>query len=154
MKKDFSKSSAIVFNKKASFKYHLTDRLEAGIVLTGSEIKSLREKKASLDESYAIINRGEVWLVNAHISLYSFANRFNHEPKRDRKLLLHKQEIMRLTGQLQEKGLTLVPLRLYFKGGRAKAELALAKGKKLFDKRESIKKREVERSIRRSLRRR
>jgi SsrA-binding protein len=137
----------IAVNKKASFKYHLLDRFEAGLVLTGSEVKSLRGKKANLSDSYVLIRRGEAWLINAHISPYPFAHQFNHNPKRDRKLLLHKKEIRKLTGKLSEKGLTFVPIKMYFKDGRAKIELALATGKKLFDKREDIKRRESERTI-------
>lgn len=149
-KKKKAEGDIIVVNKKASFKYHLTDRFEAGIVLTGSEVKSLRDKKANLTDSYAIIDKGEAWLLNAHISPYGHAFHTNHEPKRPRKLLLHKKEIRKLTGHLAEKGLTLVPVKMYFKNGRAKVELALAKGKKLFDKREAIKERESRRSLERT----
>jgi len=144
-------SNIIAVNKKASFKFHLSDRLEAGLVLLGSEIKSLRDKKANLIDSYVVLKRGEAWLVGLHISPYSHANRENHMPRRERKLLMHKREIAKIAGSLNEKGLTLVPTKLYFKGGRAKIEIALAKGKKLFDKRETIKKRETKRSIERAL---
>lgn len=150
-KKKKSGGNTIAVNKKASFKYHLTDRLEAGMVLTGSEIKSLRDKKVNLTDCYAKIDRGEAWLVNAHISPYPHAVHTNHEPKRTRKLLLHKKEIMKLTGHLAEKGLTLVATKMYFRGSRAKVELAMAKGKKLFDKRETIKERETKRSVERTL---
>lgn len=150
-KKKKSEGNIIAVNKKASFRYHLTDRFEAGLVLTGSEVKSLRDKKANLTDSYAIINRGEAWLINTHISPYSHAHQLNHPPRRDRKLLLHKREIAKLAGHLNEKGLTLVPVKLYFKDGRAKVELALAKGKKFFDKRETIKKRESKRAIERAV---
>lgn len=150
-KKKKKESNIITVNKKASFKYHLVDRFEAGLVLTGSEVKSLRDKKANLTDSYAIIKKGEAWLINSHISPYSHAKYANHEPRRDRKLLLHKKEIKKLTGSLNEKGLTLVPLKLYFKEGRAKVELALGKGKKLFDKRETIRQRESDRAMDRSI---
>jgi SsrA-binding protein len=120
-------------------------------VLTGSEVKSLRAGKAQLKDSYARIERGEAWLLNAHISEYSPAAQFGHDPTRRRKLLLHAREIARLTGKTRESGLTLVPLRLYFKHGRAKVELGLARGKKLYDKRESIKERESRREVERAL---
>ncbi len=119
--------------------------MEAGIALTGTEVKSLREARVNLKDSYVDIDRGEAWLVGAHISPYSHGNRENHDPERKRKLLLHRREIDRLHGQLVEKGLTIVPLRLYFKGGRVKAEIAVVRGKKLYDKRESEKRRELDR---------
>lgn len=153
MAKKKTDSNIIVVNKKASFKYHLEDRIEAGLILQGSEVKSLREKKANLTDSYAIIDKGEVWLLNCHISQYRHAKHTNHEPRRTRKLLLHKKEIIKLTGSLHEKGLTLVPTKLYFSGAHAKVELALAKGKRLFDKRETIKKRETDRTMRRHMKR-
>ena len=141
----------IVVNKKASFQYHLSDRIEGGLVLLGSEVKSLREKKANLTDSYATIIDGEVWLVSCHISEYKFANLLNHEPRRKRKVLLHNKEIAKLVGSLKEKGLTLVPTKLYFKKGKAKVELALGKGKKLFDKRDTIKDRENKRKLDRAI---
>ncbi len=136
-------------NKKARFHYTIEDSLEAGICLLGPEVKSLREGKANISDSYATIKNGEVFLVDAHISPYSHGNRFNPDPIRTRKLLLHKREIKRLIGKVQEKGFTLIPLRLYFSNGRAKVELALAKGKKLFDKREALKRKTMERDMER-----
>ena len=136
-------------NRKAWHEYFIEDRFEAGIVLLGTEVKSLRDGKASLGDSYAKIKAGEIFLVDAHINAYSHANRFNHDPLRPRKLLLHKNEIRRLIGKVQEKGLTLIPLRLYFLDGKAKVELGLAKGKKLFDKRETLKRKAVERDMER-----
>lgn len=136
-------------NKKARFHYTIEDSLEAGICLLGPEVKSLREGKANLGDSYATIKNGEVFLVDAHISPYSHGNRFNPDPLRTRKLLLHKREIKRLIGKVQEKGFTLIPLRLYFSNGKAKVELGLAKGKKLFDKREALKRKTMERDMER-----
>ncbi len=143
----------IVTNRKARHEYLIQDTFEAGIALKGTEVKSLRQGKASLQESYAVVRRGEVWLVGMHIGHYEFGNINNHEPRRDRKLLLHRREIRRLVGNVAEKGKTLVPLRVYFRGGIAKVELAVARGKKLYDKRESIKKREIERELERQYRR-
>jgi SsrA-binding protein len=136
-------------NKKAWHNYSVEDRYEAGIALLGTEVKSLREGRANLGDSYGKIKNGEVFLVDAHISPYSYANRFNHDPLRPRKLLLHKKEIRRLIGKVQEKGFTLIPLRLYFSDGKAKVELGLAKGKKLFDKRETLKRKTMERDMER-----
>ena len=136
-------------NKKAWHNYSVEDRYEAGIALVGTEVKSLREGRANLGDSYGKIKNGEVFLVDAHISPYSHANRFNHDPLRTRKLLLHKKEIRRLIGKVQEKGFTLIPLRLYFSDGKAKVELGLAKGKKLFDKRETLKRKTMERDMER-----
>ena len=136
-------------NKKAWHNYFIEDKYQAGIVLLGTEVKSLREGRANLGDSYATIKSGEVFLVDTHISLYSHANRFNHDPLRTRKLLLHKREIRRLIGKVQEKGFTLIPLRLYFSDGKAKVELGLAKGKKLFDKRETLKRKTMERDMER-----
>jgi len=141
------KIKIIVTNRKANFEYEIVSRYEAGIVLTGTEVKSLREGKANLQESYGRIKNDEVWLINSHINEYSFGNLNNHEPKRSRKLLLNKKEIRKIKQLLQEKGLTLVPLKLYFKNSIIKAEIGIARGKKLYDKRESIKKREVERKL-------
>ena len=137
----------ITVNRRARHDYFIEESVEAGLVLTGSEVKSLRAGKAQLKDSYAQIKRGELWLVNAHISEYSPSAQFGHEPMRARKLLLHRREIDRLMGKVKEQGLTLVPLRLYFKHGRAKVELGLARGKKLYDKRESIKEREMRREM-------
>jgi SsrA-binding protein len=128
--------------------------MEAGISLVGTEIKSIREGKVNLRSSYAIIRNGEVWLENAHIAVYEHGNRFNHEPVRPRKLLLHKREISQLAGRIATKGLTLIPLKLYLKGGRAKIELGLCRGKKLYDKREALIERDVKRDIERIVRQR
>lgn len=139
-------------NRKARHEYFILETYEAGLVLKGTEVKSLRAGKANLKDSFARIENGELWLENMHVSPYEQGNRFNHEPKRPRKLLMHKAEIMRLWGKSREKGLAIIPLRIYFKDGRAKVELALAKGKKLYDKREDIAKREAEREIARAAR--
>lgn len=145
-----SEERAIVSNRRARFEYEILDSYEAGIVLKGSEVKSLRVGKANLQDSYALVKNGEVWLMNLHISQYEQANQFNHDPVRTRKLLLTKKEIGKLNTTSNEKGLTLVPLKLYFKKGIVKVELGVAKGKKLHDKRESIKERDVEREMRRN----
>ena len=142
----------IAQNKKASYQYHIEERIEAGLVLLGSEVKSLREGRASLSDSYALIKEGEAFLINTHIAPCAYASYANHEPKRTRKLLLHKKQIKKLTGKLNERGYTLIPTKLYFKDGKAKVELGLCRGKKLFDKRESIKKRESKRQVARALR--
>jgi len=135
----------IVSNRKARHEYHLLDRFEAGMVLVGTEVKSLRQGKASLQDAFASIEGGELWLRNMHISPYEQGTHWNHDPKRPRKLLLHSVEINRLIGKVQEKGFTLIPLRIYFRKGFAKVELALAKGKKMYDKREDIRERDLER---------
>lgn len=135
----------IATNRKAFHDYHVLQKLEAGLVLTGTEVKSLREGRANLKDSYVTFKGGEAYLFGAHISPYSHGNRQNHDPERTRKLLLHKREIDKLQGQVVEKGLTVVPLRLYFKGNRVKAEIAVVRGKKLYDKRETEKRREAER---------
>ena len=140
-------------NRRARFDYEIGDTVEAGIVLTGTEVKSLRLGKAQIAESYASPERGELWLINAHIPEYLQANRFNHETRRPRKLLMHRREINRLTGAVQREGMTVVPLKIYFNDrGRAKVELALAKGKKIHDKRETAKKRDWGREKARLLR--
>jgi SsrA-binding protein len=140
-------------NRKAFHEYHIEERFEAGISLSGTEVKSLREGKANLKESYAKIQKGELFLMNAHISPYSCGNMFNHEPKRTRKLLMHKREIDRLFGKIRERGYTLVPLSIYFnEKNKAKLELGLAKGKTLYDKRESIKRKDERRFNERELR--
>lgn len=136
-------------NRKARFNYEISDKWEAGIMLTGSEVKSLRQGQAHLNEAYAVVSKGELWLVSAHIAKYAAANQFNHEELRERKLLMHRREIEKITAKIQEKGLTLVPLSLYFKAGRVKVSLGLGKGKKLHDKRETKKRRETERELRR-----
>jgi len=135
----------ITVNRKARHEYSILQTYEAGIVLQGTEVKSLRQGKANLVDSYANIKNGEVWLVSAHISIYEQGNINNHEPTRDRKLLLNRSEIRKLIGKVKEKGLTLIPLRLYFRNGKVKVELALAKGKKVYDKREAIEKRDLQR---------
>ncbi len=138
-------------NKKARHDYEIVETYEAGIALKGTEVKSLRMGKANLKDSYARIKSGEVYLIGTHISPYPFANYNNHAPLRDRKLLLRKQEIRKLLGKTKERGLTLVPLRLYFRNGRVKVELALAKGKRLFDKRETLRRKTIEREAQRAL---
>ncbi len=144
----------IASNRQASYRFNLLERFECGIVLTGTEIKSLREGKAQLKDGYATVEDGEVWLHNVHIPPYAPASRENHEPERDRKLLLHRREIERLVGKTKERGLTLVPTRLYFSGPRAKVEIALARGRDRHDKRESIREREMAREADRAMRRR
>jgi SsrA-binding protein len=141
----------IVQNRKARHDYEILGFYETGIVLQGTEVKSLRAGKVNLKDSYAAIEKGEVILHSVHISSYEPANRFNHDPERPRKLLLHKGEIRRLIGRSEQRGLTLVPLKIYFKRGRAKVELALARGKKQYDKREAIANREVQRDLERAL---
>ncbi len=141
----------IVNNRKAHHDYHIIESLEAGIALKGTEVKSLRVGKVNIRDSFALITGGEVFLHGLHISPYKQGNRFNHDPLRIRKLLLHRREINRLFGKVQEKGYTLIPLKLYWKNGRCKVELALAKGKRLYDKRESLAKRDVSRQAARAL---
>jgi len=141
-------------NKKARHDYHLDDRYEAGLVLTGTEVKSLRAGRASLVDAYAHIKDGEVWLENAHIPEYDQGSWTNHEPRRSRKLLLHRDEIGKLIGKTKESGVTLVPLSLYFKDGKAKVEIALARGKKSYDKRQTLAARDAAREIERSAGRR
>jgi len=142
----------ITENRKARHDYHIEETYEAGLVLAGTEVKSLRAGKANLKDSFARVDKGEVFLYNAHISPYEQGNRFNHDPLRTRKLLMNKYEIRKLIGRVQEKGLTLVPLRMYFKNGRAKVELALAKGKKLYDKRDDMAARDAKREMERAFR--
>ena len=142
----------VATNRQASYRFDLLEKVEAGMVLTGTEVKSLREGRAQIKDGYATVDDGEVWLHNVHIPPYAPASRENHPPERDRKLLLHKREIDRLLGKTQEKGLTLVPTRIYFSGPNAKVELALAKGKDRFDKRESIREREMSRDAERAMR--
>ena len=143
----------ICTNRKAYHEYHIEETFEAGLVLTGTEVKSLREGKANLKDSFAKIKDGELFLVNAHISPYSCGNIYNHVPKRDRKLLMHKREINRLFGKVKERGYTLVALSMYFdKRNRAKMQIALAKGKTLYDKRESIKRKDEKRLTEREMR--
>ena len=144
----------IAQNKKARHDYHLEDFLEAGLVLTGTEVKSLRAGRASLVDAYAAVKDGEVWLHNAHIPEYDQGSWTNHEPRRARKLLLHRGEIAKLIGKTKESGLTLVPLSLYFKDGKAKVEIALARGKRAYDKRQSLAARDAAREIDRAVGRR
>jgi SsrA-binding protein len=144
----------IAVNRKARRDYEIIESFEVGMVLKGTEVKSLREGKLTFKDSYARIEKGEVFLINAHISPYSHGNIQNHDPLRDRKLLLHKSEIRRLVGKTEQKGLTLVPLKAYFAQGHAKVELALARGKRHSDKRETIKRRDAAREMERELKRR
>lgn len=144
----------IATNRKARHDYIIEDTIEAGLVLTGSEIKSIRAGQVNLRDGYAVIADGEAWLLNVHISAYKQASFQNHEPRRPRKLLLHRREINRLVGKLQEKGLTLVPLKIYLRHSRAKVELGLARGKKLHDKRQAMRERSDRRQMERALGRR
>ncbi|MFC1908902.1 SsrA-binding protein SmpB [Chloroflexota bacterium] len=137
----------VATNRKAYHNYHIGDGIEAGIALVGSEIKSIRDGRVSLGDAYVRPEKGELWLLNAHIARYEASSYMNHEPKRPRRLLLHRKEINNLTAKIAERGLTLVPVKLYIKGSLAKVEIALAKGKKLYDKRESINRREMEREL-------
>src|SRR5260370_8224377 len=143
----------ITVNRQAYDDYFGESTVEAGISLVGTEIKSIREGKVNLRGSYAIVRNGEIWLENAHIAVYEHGNRYNHDPMRNRKLLLHRREIAQLEAKVATKGLTLIPLKLYLKGGRAKIELGLARGKKLYDKRDAIAERAVKRGIERVVRR-
>jgi SsrA-binding protein len=138
-------------NRRAFHDYEIMERLECGLVLTGTEVKSLREGSASLEDAYAKIEDGELWLLGSDIPEYTMGNRMNHKPKRPRKLLLHRREIDRFAGKASQRGLTLVPLRMYFKNGRAKVELAVARGKQHHDKREALKKADAQREMRRAL---
>jgi SsrA-binding protein len=150
-KKETDGTVNICRNRRALHDYDILDRIECGVVLVGTEVKSLREGHASLEDAYARIDDGEVWLIGAEIPEYAFGNRLNHKPKRPRKLLMHRREIDRFAGKASDKGLTLVPLRMYFKDGRAKVELAVGKGKQTHDKRESLKKTDAKRQIDRAL---
>jgi SsrA-binding protein len=138
-------------NKRATHEYEISDRLECGLVLTGTEVKSLRDGHASLEDAYAKLDGGEVWLIGSDIPEYAMGNRMNHKPKRPRKLLLHRREIEKFAAKADQRGFTLVPLRLYFKEGRAKVELAVARGKQQHDKREAKKKADAQREIRRAM---
>ena len=139
-------------NKKARYNYHIVTAYEAGMVLRGSEVKSCRAGKANLQDGYGRIKGGEIFLVNAHISPYTFANQLNHDPLRERKLLLHQSEIKKLYGKIKERGLTLIPLKMYFKNGKVKVEMAVAKGKKTHDKREAIKQKDFARETEKEFR--
>ncbi|TCJ37120.1 SsrA-binding protein SmpB [Parafrankia sp. BMG5.11] len=151
----FDKQKTVAENRRARYDYFIDDKFEAGLMLTGTEVKSLRAGEATIAESYAEVREGSVWLVNANVPEFSHGNRFNHEPKRPRKLLLNAREIDKLTGAVERKGMTLVPLSIYFNGsGRAKVELALAKGKNSADKRQSTKDRDWQRDKARLLRER
>lgn len=141
----------ITTNRKARYDYHVLDRIEAGIALTGTEVKSLREGKVNLIDAYARIDDGEIWLISCHISEFKQGSIFNHEPRRKRKLLLHKAQIKRLNGKVIEKGLTLIPLRLYFSGPYVKVEIGVCRGKQQYDKRKAIKEREAKREIERGI---
>ena len=134
-----------VINKSASFNYFIEEEIECGIVLTGTEMKAIRDYKVNLKDSYAVIKKGEVFLINSHIAEYKEGNIFNHDPRRTRKLLLHKKEIQKLNTKLNQEGYTLIPLKLYFKKNKVKILLGLCKGKKLYDKRETIKERDLKR---------
>ncbi len=142
----------ITVNRQAYHDYTVERTLEVGIALMGTEIKSIRDGKVNLRGSYAMIRKNEIWLENAHIAIYEQGNRYNHEPMRNRKLLLHRREISQLAGKVATKGLTLVPLKLYLKGGKAKIELGLCRGKKLYDKRDAIAERDVKREMERAIR--
>jgi SsrA-binding protein len=146
-KSDAPKIVNICRNRRATHEYEILDKIECGIVLVGTEVKSLRDAHANLEDAYAKIENGEVFLVGCEIQEYTFGNRLNHKPKRDRKLLLHKKEIERFAGKASERGHTLIPLQMYFKNGVAKLELAVARGKQLHDKRETLKKAEAKREI-------
>ena len=138
-------------NRRAFHEYHIHDTLECGLVLTGTEVKSLREGHGGLEDAYAKVEDGEVWLIGSDIPEYSAGNKFNHKPKRPRKLLLHRREIAKFVGKASQRGFTLVPLRMYFKRGLAKVEIAVAKGKQTHDKREAAKKADAQREIRRAM---
>ena len=137
----------ILKNKKASFNYFILDKYEAGIELKGVEVKSIYNKKVSLDESYISISKGEVWIVNMHVSPYEQGNRYNQDPLRKRKLLLHKKEILKISTKIKKEGLTIIPTMVYWSGRKIKVEIGLAKGKKLHDKRESLKKKEIKKDM-------
>ena len=150
---DIMKKTVVSTNRKAYHEFHILENFEAGIQLKGSEVKSIREGSVSLKQSYIVTRRGEAWIKALHIPSYSHTGYDGHDPLRNRKLLLHKREILKIDAKLAEKGLTAVPTKLYFKGGLVKIELGLAKGKKLYDKRASKKKRDVERDIQKALKR-
>lgn len=151
-KNDNNKYKIITDNRQARYLYHILETYEAGIELMGTEVKSIRAGKCNVRDSYALIRDGQAWLLNLNISPYESASQFfNHEPRRTRRLLLHKEQIRKLIGKVEQQGLTLVPLKLYFKEGWIKVEIALAQGKKLYDKREDIKKRDDKRSMQRAM---
>lgn len=142
----------IATNRKAQHDYFVEDRYEAGVALTGTEIKSVRAARVNLRDGFVQIRKGEAWLVNVHISPYDFGNRENHEPRRERKLLLHRQELRKLQAKVSERGWTIVPLSMYLKDGRAKIEIALVRGKRLYDKRDAVAERDADRDLARELR--
>lgn len=142
----------VCLNRKAYHDYYIDDSIEAGLMLTGTEVKSLRQGKVSLRDAYARAQNGELWLMNAHIAQYQGGNRYNHQPTRNRKLLLHREQIADLIGKATRNGFTLVPLKLYFKNGTAKVEIGLAKGKKLYDKRAALARRDAQRQMEQALR--
>jgi len=150
---DLPKTKVVSDNRKARHNYEILDVIEAGLALTGTEVKALRQGKANLSDSFARIEENELWLYRCNISPYDFGNRFNHDPLRKRRLLVHRSQIEKLKAQTLEKGLTLIPLKLYFKGNWAKIDLALARGKQLYDKREAISKRENQRNLERVIKR-
>ena len=149
--KDFENFKIVSVNRKARHDYHILETYEAGLVLKGTEVKSIRNNQVSIKESYAQFRGMELFIVNMHISPYKFGNRYNLEPKRDRKVLLKRKQLEKLKGQIEQKGFTLVPLRLYFKNGYAKIELGLAKGKKLYDKRQDLTQKAIQRDTEREL---
>ena len=153
-RKRTAEAGDVATNRRAQHRFEFVERMEAGIQLQGSEVKSLREGKAQLSDAYAIVDRGEVWLRNLHISPYAPASHQNHDPERPRKLLMHRNEIERLVGKTQQRGLTLIPTRIYFKGRHAKVELALARGKEGRDKRREIADRDMRREVEREFKRR
>ena len=142
----------IAKNRKAYFQYEILEKIEAGVVLTGTEVKSIRNRDVSINESFAHLNNGEIFVYEMHVGQYKQGNRQNHEPKRVRKLLLHKREIAKIAGKIKQKGYTMIPLSIYFKDGIVKVELALVRGKSKVDKREDIKKRDIDREIQRAMR--
>jgi SsrA-binding protein len=141
----------IASNRKALHEYFVEDRLEAGIALTGTEIKSVRAARVNLRDGFVLIRNGDAWLINVHISPYDFGNRENHEPRRERRLLLHRQEIRKLLSKVSERGWTIVPLRMYLSKGRAKVEIALVRGKRLYDRKDAVAERDADRDLRRQL---
>jgi SsrA-binding protein len=150
-KSDEDDVKVVVRNRRAFHEYEIIDRLECGVELRGTEVKSLRDGYASIEEAYAKLEDNELWLIGSEIPEYAMGNRLNHKPKRPRKLLLHRREISKFAGKASQRGFTLVPLRLYFRGGRAKVEIAVAKGKQLHDKRQAARKADADREIRRSM---
>ena len=153
-RKRTAEAGDVATNRRAQHRFEFVERMEAGIQLQGSEVKSLRDGKAQLSDAYAVVDRGEVWLRNLHISPYAPASHQNHDPERPRKLLMHRNEIERLVGKTQQRGLTLIPTRIYFKGSHAKVELALARGKEGRDRRREIADRDVRREVERDYKRR